>query len=322
MPPDDGNSIHDVPFTAEGLRIDQYAALICPDHSRSFLADLIRKGCIRIDGRPVKPSAKVRAGSRVSVHVPDPEPPAAAPEAMALDILFEDDQLIVLNKDAGVVVHPGPGHAGGTLVNGLLHHCRDLSPIGGALRPGIVHRLDRGTSGTMVVAKSAAAHEGLSAQFQDRTVAKTYLALVWGHFQEASGRIDHPIGRHPTARKKMSVRGDSGRCAETLWSVRKAYPKGTLLTVGLKTGRTHQIRVHCAAEGHPIVGDPVYGRRGNPARDSRDPAAKRLLQVSRQMLHAWRLAFVHPTSGQPLAFQSPLPPDMVLALHWMAALGA
>ena len=317
--PSDGISLHEVTDTDEGLRLDHYVALICADHSRSFLASLIRSGNILVDGNRSKPSYKVREGDGVSVEIPAPENLELSPEPMDLCILFEDPHILVLNKPAGLVVHPGPGHAGGTLVNGLLHHCTDLAPIGGALRPGIVHRLDRDTSGTMVVTKSARAHTGLSKQFKDRIIAKTYLALVWGQLPKRSGRFDAPIGRHPVSRQKMSIHGSSARAAETLWTVRKTYRGGALLEVDLKTGRTHQIRVHCAAAGHPIVGDPVYGkRRAAGTGRSSDPLAPRLRSIPRQMLHAWRLSFKHPVSGQPMTFRSALPEDMIQALWWMA----
>ncbi|MFH1980794.1 MAG: RluA family pseudouridine synthase [Pseudomonadota bacterium] len=318
--PSEGISFYEVYPTADGLRLDQFAALICPDHSRSFLSTLIRSGNIRVEGKLGKPSQKVHEGDKIWVQIPEPADADYRPEPMDLDILYEDSDLLVLNKPAGLVVHPGPGHARATLVNGLLHHCTDLSPIGGVLRPGIVHRLDRDTSGTMVVAKSATAHEHLCAQFKERTIGKTYLALIWGHFPTPCGRIDQPIGRHPVDRKKMSIFSKSARSAETLWRARKTYPDGTLLEVDLKTGRTHQIRVHCAAEGHPIVGDPVYGNRKPPGAGGRPatPAAIRLRAVTRQMLHAWRLSFIHPVSGDVMRFKSPLPVDMIRAIWWMS----
>lgn len=320
MPPD-GIQYSEVPPPADGLRLDQYASLICPDYSRSYLSTLIRSGCIRLDGRAAKPSQRVHDGHTVSVAIPEPTVAHYRPEPMDLDVLHEDPDIIVLNKPAGIVVHPGPGHPTGTLVHGLLYHCSDLSPIGGTLRPGIVHRLDRDTSGTIVVAKTAVAHEHLGVQFKARTVEKTYLALVWGHFSEAEGRFDEPIGRHPSERKKMSTRSKSARSAVTLWTVRKTYVDGTLLEVNLKTGRTHQIRVHCAAAGRPIVGDPVYGRRRGAGKGrSSDAAAHGLRRIARQMLHAWRLSFIHPVSGKRIQFQSPLPADMIQALRWMAGI--
>lgn len=304
---------------ADGLRLDQFAALVCPDHSRSYLSSLIRGGSIRVNDAAVKPGRKVRDGDRVTIEIPAPQTISSRPEPIPLTILYEDPHLLVIAKPAGLVVHPGPGHFTGTLVNGLLHHCTDLSPIGGELRPGIVHRLDRDTSGTMVVAKSAAAHDRLSAQFKSRSVSKTYLALVWGHLGRPSGRIDAPIGRHPVARKKMSTHAKRGKPAETLWRVRKRYDAGMLLEVDLKTGRTHQIRVHMAAMGHPIIGDPVYGRsRAAGGRSAAMRPAARVNRIDRQMLHAWRLAFVHPITGEGMCFQSPLPEDMARALHWMA----
>jgi 23S rRNA pseudouridine1911/1915/1917 synthase len=222
---------------------------------------------------------------------------------------------VVINKPPGLVVHPAPGHYSGTLVNGLLYHCPDLGGIGSELRPGIVHRLDKDTSGTLVVAKDGAALEGLNAQFKARTVQKTYLALVHGAMPAAEGTIRLPIGRHPVDRKRMSVASRKTRPAETGWRVRSRFSGFTLLELDLKTGRTHQIRVHCAAVHHPIVGDPVYGKRSTASRSLAKPPRSDeinalLTGAHRQMLHAWRLGFVHPYNGLPVHFESPLPEDM------------
>ena len=210
------------------------------------------------------------------------------------------------------MVHPAPGHTSGTLVNALLYHCPQLGAIGGEIRPGIVHRLDKDTSGTMVVAKNGAAHENLGAQFKDRTVCKDYLGLVYGEPQSDSGSINIPIGRHPVDRKRMSTTTRKGRNAETLWKVRERFDGLTLFKLRLKTGRTHQIRVHCAAIQHPLVGDPVYRPRKLPQIIEKNYASTAGLvrTVSRQMLHAWRLGFTHPKTGEELSFESPLPEDM------------
>ena len=304
----------DVDISAERLRLDQYLSLQFPDASRSHLSRLIREGRVTVGGKQQKPSYRLRAFDTVDVEFPEPQRIDATPEDIPLDIRYEDDAIIVINKPPGLVVHPGPGHAGGTLVNGLLHHCRDLSPIGGALRPGIVHRLDRDTSGTIVVAKSASAHEELSRQFKERLVKKRYLALVAGRMPERQGQIDFPLGRHPTSRKKMSIRSRAPRDAETRWRLRREYDGASLLEVDLMTGRTHQIRVHCAAIQRPILGDAVYGSRKTAGRAGKGES----VTVPRQMLHAWRLGFAHPSNGEWVQFASPLPEDMVGVLRALA----
>jgi 23S rRNA pseudouridine1911/1915/1917 synthase len=239
-----------------------------------------------------------------------------SPEFILIEIIYQDDQIVVINKPPGLVVHPAPGHADGTLVNALLHHCPDLGAIGGEVRPGIVHRLDKDTSGTMVIAKNSAAHEELSRQFKAREVEKKYLALVYGTPQSDTGSVRLPIGRHPVDRKRMSTTTRKGRDAETTWQVCERFPGITLLELNLKTGRTHQIRVHCAAIGHPVVGDPVYRPRklfadsGSLLAEIPPPVVSALKSISRQMLHAWRLSFTHPSEKILLAFESPMPPDM------------
>jgi 23S rRNA pseudouridine1911/1915/1917 synthase len=220
------------------------------------------------------------------------------PEDIALEILFEDDDLIVINKPAGLVVHPAPGHAGGTLVNALLHHCTSLSGIGGVERPGIVHRLDKETSGCLVAAKNDAAHQSLTEQFAGREVRKIYLAICAGILKKKKGTINVPLGRHPVHRQKMGIRVRDGREAVTDWLVLAALPCGTLVRCTLHTGRTHQIRVHMKHLGHPVVGDEVYGKRAG---------------FARQLLHAWKLGFSHPGTGIPLDFTAPIPPDFLAA---------
>jgi 23S rRNA pseudouridine1911/1915/1917 synthase len=304
-----------VDASAAGERLDVFVGARLPGCSRSFAAQLIAGGNVRVNERPRKPGHRLKSGDAVSGCIPPPRPAGFPPEPIPLSILYEDEHIVVINKPPGLVVHPAPGHYSGTLVNALLYHCPDLGGIGSELRPGIVHRLDKDTSGSLVVAKNGAALEGLSAQFKARTVQKTYLALVHGAMPAAEGSIRLPIGRHPVDRKRMSVASRKTRAAETGWRVRRRFPGFTLLELDLKTGRTHQIRVHCAAVRHPIVGDPVYGKRRigsrSPGDSSQSSETNALLaNTRRQMLHAWRIGFVHPASGAALTFESPLPPDM------------
>ena len=293
-------------------RLDAILAAHLPNCSRSFAAALIRHGHIRVNDTERKPSYKVRLGDHITGTIPEPDPMDLDPEPIPLDIVYEDDDLMVLNKPAGLVVHPAAGHSSGTLVNAPLYHCPDLNGIGGERRPGIVHRLDKDTSGIMLVTKTALAHQHLSEQFKDRHVQKRYLALVTGKPRAQEGIIDLPIGRHPSDRKKMSVVSGRPRDALTLWQIKERLGACTLLNVELKTGRTHQIRVHCKAMGHPIVGDPVYGGRAQRRLPSNNqPAAPRwLAEIKRQMLHARQLGFIHPTSGEPLTFKAPVADDM------------
>jgi 23S rRNA pseudouridine1911/1915/1917 synthase len=233
-------------------------------------------------------------------------------EPLDLDIIFEDPDLLVVNKPAGLVVHPAAGHATGTLVHGILYHCPDLEGIGGEKRPGIVHRLDKDTSGILIVAKNSRAHHDLSRQFKSRSIHKHYLALVAGSPKSDKGSIDLPVGRHPVDRKKMSTRSKRGRDALTIWHVRERFRGTTLLDIEIKTGRTHQIRVHCQAAGFPIVGDPVYGRkRALNQMVAGYPALQVVLKmIDRQMLHAHAIGFSHPADGRALSFEAPLPEDM------------
>ena len=303
----DGFVLH-ADAASSGIRIDVFLADHLPDCSRSFAGQLIASECVRVNGRIPKPSYRLKAGDVVSGRIPAPKPAGYLPEPIPLQVLYEDAHIVVINKPPGLVVHPAPGHYSGTLVNGLLYHCPDLGAIGAELRPGIVHRLDKDTSGTLVVAKNAAALDHLANQFKNRTVGKYYLALVHGTMASDSGAIRLPIGRHPVDRKRMSTRSHRGREAETGWRVVRRLVGATLLELCLKTGRTHQIRVHCAAVGRPIIGDPVYGRR-KPTGDSAGLQAL-LGSVHRQMLHAWRLEISHPHSGTRMRFESPLPEDM------------
>jgi 23S rRNA pseudouridine1911/1915/1917 synthase len=273
--------------------------------SRAQVRRWIEAGHVRINSRAGRPAQRVRIGDRLDADPPQPIAPAALPEPIPIHVMYEDADVIVVDKPAGLVVHPAPGHPRGTLVNALLHHCRDLAGVGGILRPGIVHRLDRGTSGVMVIAKRDDAHHALAGQFHEHTVERSYEALVRGVPGADSGRIDRPIGRHPRDRKRMSVRTRSGREAHTAWRVHERFPRSgtSLLTVRPETGRTHQIRVHLACAGLPIAGDSVYGR-GSRCR----------LGLDRPALHAAVLGFDHPRSGERLRFEAPLPGDFQAAL--------
>jgi 23S rRNA pseudouridine1911/1915/1917 synthase len=264
---------------------------------------------VRLQGKATRASARLRPGQAVSVFVPEPVPAHPLPEDIPLDIVHEDGHLLVLSKPAGLSVHPGAGRPGGTLVNALLRHVRDLSGVGGVLRPGIVHRLDRGTSGLLVVAKDDATHRALAEQFAGRTVEKEYLALVLGVPARREGTIDAPVGRDPVHRKRMSARSPRGREARSSYAVQEAFDGASLLRVRIHTGRTHQIRVHLASLGHPVAGDATYGgTRPPPCRQAASRAA--LASLERPALHAARLAFTHPGTGQRVIFESPLPRDL------------
>ena len=290
---------------SNGERLDLFLVSVLADHSRSQIQKLIADGHVHLVRREPRANLAVRAGEEVAVDMPAPVPVSVEAEAIPVDILYEDGDLIVLNKPAGMVVHPGAGHASGTLVNALLHHVDDLSGIGGELRPGIVHRLDRGTSGVMVVAKHDRAHQELARQFHDREVDKEYIALVWGVVQ-AGRRIDAAIGRDPVNRQKMSARARRTREAVTRITRAHSLRGLTIVHVAIHTGRTHQIRVHLSAIGHPVVGDALYG--GLHRRVAGDIRAAQRLE--RPFLHAWRLAFSHPVDGQRLEFRAPLAADL------------
>jgi 23S rRNA pseudouridine1911/1915/1917 synthase len=289
----------------DGSRLDTFLTALLPDQSRSHVQRLIREGRVSGRAKAIRPSTPVRTGQVYTVDIPEPVAAEPLPEALPLRIVFEDPDLVVLDKPPGMVVHPGAGHASGTLVNALLHHVKDLSGIGGELRPGIVHRLDRGTSGVMVVAKHDRAHQELSRQFKEREVEKEYIALVWG-VVHAGRRIDAPIGRDPEHRQKMSTRARRARSAVTRVTFARHLQGVTLVKVAIATGRTHQIRVHLSAIGHPIVGDPVYG--GVHRRVAANLRAVQRLE--RPFLHAARLTFTHPGDGRRVDFDSPLAPDL------------
>lgn len=290
-----------VPAQISPDRLDLYLMKRGFPLSRSRIQKLIAEGQVRVNGQPTKASYKVREGDQIEVRIPPPAPLELIPEAIPLNVVYEDETLLVIDKPAGLVVHPAPGHDQGTLVHALLHHCRDLPGIGGRERPGIVHRLDKETSGIMVVAKTDQAHQRLSRQFKQHTIDRRYLALVCGSVNKKTGKIILPIGRDRLDRKKFSARTTQPREAETHFVVRENFKIATLLEVYPKTGRTHQIRVHMAHLGHPIVGDKSYG--GRPGRSFE-------MAAGRHMLHAERLGFIHPTRNEQLVFSAPPPPDM------------
>jgi 23S rRNA pseudouridine1911/1915/1917 synthase len=306
--------------TDHNRRLDAVVAAHLADCSRSLAANLIANQQILVDNQPKKPGYRVKAGDVISVEIPEPQPAEYMPEPVPLHILYQDSDIVVLNKQPGMVVHPAPGHSSGTLVNALLYHCPDLEGIGGEIRPGIVHRLDKDTSGTMVIAKNSVALESLAKQFKDRSVQKKYIALVYGQFEKKTGTIDLPIGRHPIHRKRMSTTTRKGRDAVTSWEVLKEFQGITLLELILQTGRTHQIRVHCATVDHPIIGDPVYRPRKlfknlhNRAESLPAGIIDHLKSIKRQMLHARELGFHHPRTREYVAFESPLPEDMAQLL--------
>ncbi len=304
-----------VPEESSGQRLDVFLVSVLADHSRSQIQRLIREEGVRVDGHGGRPNQPVKAGQTIAVVIPDLVDAAPRPEPLDLPILYEDSDLIVVDKPAGMVVHPAAGHATGTLVNALLHHVTDLSGMGGEKRPGIVHRLDRGTSGLMVVAKHDRAHQELARQFHDREIDKDYLALVWGVVQ-AGRRIDAPIGRDPGNRKKMSARARRSREAVTrIVRAEHLNPAVTLAQIAIHTGRTHQIRVHLSAIGHPIVGDALYG--GVHRRVPGDLRA--IARLERPFLHAGRLVFKHPADGRRMEFISELPRDLQQVLDELRA---
>ena len=280
----------------EGERLDAFLARSLPDMTRSAAQKLLEDGAVTLSGRPGKKNDRTAAGMEVSLTLPQPEPLDVLPQNIPLDVVYEDDDVIVVNKPVGMVVHPAPGHPDGTLVNALLYHCgSSLSGINGVLRPGIVHRIDRDTSGLIIAAKNDRAHLALAAQLQDHTLARVYEAVAVGNLREDSGTVDAPIGRHPVDRKKMAVDRKNGRPAVTHWSVLARYPGYTRVECRLETGRTHQIRVHMASIGHPLLGDVVYGSK------------KPFPGLAGQCLHAKRLRFLHPSTGEPVEVECPLP---------------
>lgn len=292
-----------------GQRLDRCLSQLHPDWTRSRARRLIDEQRVRVNGGPAKPAAIMSPGDLIEVEEPPPRPADVAAQDIPLSVVYEDEHLLVVDKPAGLVIHPAAGNPDGTLVNALLHHCRDLSGIGGVERPGIVHRLDRDTTGLLVVAKHDRAHLALSLAFRRRNVAKTYLAICYGVPRERTGVVEAPIARHPKERQRMAV-VTTGRPSRTLWEVRETLQGTALLACRLVTGRTHQIRVHLAHVGHALVGDPLYGgRQWRTLPDPRLLAACR--DFPRQALHSWRLTFDHPISGAEVSFEAPLPPDLV-----------
>lgn len=287
-----------IKITAEenGVRLDSFISQALPEISRSAAQKLMDNGLVTLNGKTVKKNHKTTSGEVFEIELPEPEVTDVVPQNIPLDIVYEDDHVIVVNKPRGMVVHPAPGHPDGTLVNALMYHCGDsLSGIGGVIRPGIVHRIDMDTSGLLIVAKNDAAHAHLSAQLSDRSLSRVYEAVVYGRLREDSGKIDAPIGRHPTDRKRMAITDKNSRNAVTHYEVIARYNGFTHVRCILETGRTHQIRVHMNHIGHPLLGDLVYGRK------------KAEKGLSGQCLHAKRLKFIHPVSGEAMAFETELP---------------
>ncbi len=302
-------------------RLDVFLCNRSTGLSRSRIQSLIKEGYATVNGALSKASHKLKAGDRVFLAIPPPSEMILTPDDVDFQVIFEDDALIVLSKPAGVVVHPAPGHSTNTLVHGLLKHCKDLSGIGGVLRPGIVHRLDKNTSGLMVVAKSDSAHASLSGQFKAGLIKKQYLTIVHGHLSGEEGKIDLPIARHPVRRKEMAVAASGGRHALSLWRKLMEFQSGfSFLSVSIKTGRTHQIRVHLSHIGHPVAGDPVYGYRRDRRKKRSTLHPERLPDFDRQMLHSSRLGFIHPVTQKWMEFESPLPSDMNCALDRLKSL--
>ncbi len=292
----------------EGERADLFLSRQLEKLTRSAAQRLLEEGLVERAGKALKKNDKLKAGDSLTVTLPQPEPMDALPEDIPLDIAYEDDHVIVINKPVGLVVHPAPGHARGTMVNALLHHCGDsLSGIGGQLRPGIVHRIDRDTSGLIIAAKNDEAHLSLSRQLEDHSLYREYEALVEGNLREEEGVIDAPIGRHPRERKQMAIDRQNGRRAVTHWKVLARYPGCTHVSCRLETGRTHQIRVHFQSIGHPVLGDPVYGRKGP------------IKGLMGQCLHAKSLGFVHPATGEEVSLSCPLPDYFTQLLRKLTA---
>ncbi|MBJ6727077.1 RluA family pseudouridine synthase [Geomesophilobacter sediminis] len=305
------------PVGADPERLDSFLARSVAELTRSAVLRLIETGHATVNGEHPKPSLKLKGGEQVILEIPPPVPAEPQAETIPLEILYEDSELVVVNKAAGMVVHPGAGNADGTLVNALLGHCTDLSGIGGELRPGIVHRIDKDTSGVLVIAKSDRAHQHLAEQFKAHSIKRVYLALVYGSFAQDGGKIESTIGRHPIDRKKMSGKARHGKHAVTHWRVVARYPGLTLLRLRLETGRTHQIRVHLSEAGHPLVCDETYGG-GTRITALKDPELKKMIkEMGRHALHAKTLGFLHPVTGSYLEFDTDLPPDLAGIISYL-----
>jgi 23S rRNA pseudouridine1911/1915/1917 synthase len=302
-------------------RLDLVVCREVPGLTRSAAQRLIDEGHVTVNGRAERASLKLKGGEEVCVTVPPPAPAEPAAETIPLEILYEDADVVVINKPAGMVVHQGAGNSTGTLVNALLGHCDDLSGIGGELRPGIVHRIDKDTTGILVAAKNDRAHQSLSEQFRLHSVKRVYRALIFGSPREESGRIESAIGRHPVDRKRMSGTARHGKRAVTRWRVLARYDRITLVELRLETGRTHQIRVHLSEAGHPLVGDEVYGGGGRLV-NLADPQLKKLIrELGRQALHAMALGFIHPADGSYREFTTDLPEDMIRIMKYLEQKG-
>ena len=300
--------IFELEITAEenGTRLDSYLAEELEGISRSYLQKLIGEGLILVNQKTVKANYKVKTGDTLLVQIPEAAPVDIQPEPMDLDIVYEDSDLLIVNKPVGLGVHPAHGHYSGTLVNGLLAHCTDLSGINGKMRPGIVHRIDKDTSGLLMIAKNDLAHQHLAEQLKAHSIKRAYYALVQGVISEPAGLVDAPIGRHEIDRKKMAVTFKNSKEARTHYYVKERFAKNTFIECRLETGRTHQIRVHMAYLGHPLVGDPLYGTRKNN------------LDFPGQALHAYALGFVHPRTGEELYFEAPIPEHFQSVLKTLA----
>ena len=286
-----------------GLRIDKYLSSVNEQLSRSYIQKLLKSGLVLVDGKPVKASYQVDEGDVISLDIPEAVEPEIEPEDMDLDILYEDQDVILVNKPKGMVVHPAAGHYSHTLVNGLMYHCKDqLSGINGVMRPGIVHRIDMDTTGVIIACKNDMAHNSIAAQLKEHSITRRYQAIVHGVLKDDTGTIEGPIGRHPTDRKKMSINYNNGKNAVTHYKVLKRFRQYTHVECRLETGRTHQIRVHMASIGHPLLGDTVYGSSRNP------------YHLEGQALHAMILGFVHPRTGEYMEFTAPLPEYFVKLL--------
>lgn len=286
-----------VSWEEEDTRIDRYLSGVCPSFSRSYIQKLLKNGDILVDGQQVKSSYGVKEGDRIVVETPEAVEPEIQAEPMDLDILYEDQDVILINKPKGMVVHPAAGHYSHTLVNGLMYHCRDqLSGINGVMRPGIVHRIDMDTTGVLIVCKNDAAHNSIAAQLKEHSIVRRYQAIVHGKVKEDEGVVDGPIGRHPVDRKKMSINYKNGKPAVTRYRVLKRFDRYTYIECRLETGRTHQIRVHMASIRHPLLGDRVYG-----------PSSCPVPGLEGQTLHAGVLGFIHPRTGEYMEFTAPLP---------------
>jgi 23S rRNA pseudouridine1911/1915/1917 synthase len=309
------------PCDGKQERLDIFISQEIGNLTRSAARRLIEEGMVLVEGTPQKPSLKLKGGECITVRIPPPAPAAPVAEEIPLAILYEDSDIIVVNKPSGMVVHPGAGTFSGTLVNALLAHCSDLSGIGGEVRPGIVHRIDKDTTGVLVVAKNDSAHQALARQFEAHSIKRVYVSLVYGSPKEDKGRIEAAIGRHPVDRKKMSGGSRRGRQAVTHWKVLGRYQGVSLLRITLETGRTHQIRVHLSEAGYPLLGDAVYGGGGRLA-NVRDPVLRRLVKdLGRQALHAKTLGFIHPATGEYLEFDTDIPDDMARIIHYLEKAG-